>query len=182
MKAKLIKIDFQYFLNDSNDNLIATTENSPYKRLSMRNCQAIERGYDLDELAKNEFPYEFPYDLDGPLFETLGITEKAQKSILIGMLQGTLQRGFQKALELIGDNKFNKRDMISAYNDGKNSKESTKAEEFADFNFMQSLEKTEWDVEIEMFTEDALKSVSTDWGKLGKPTLDAEGCLILKRV
>ena len=26
-----------------------------------------------------------------------------------------------------------------------------------------------------------LKSVSEDWGKLGKPKLDADGCLILKR-
>ena len=31
-------------------------------------------------------------------------------------------------------------------------------------------------------TEDDLKSVSDDWGKLGKPKLDAEGFLILKRI
>ena len=59
MKAKLDKIDKQYFLSDVEDNLIATTEDSPYKRLSMKNCQAIELGYDLDELAEKEFPFDY---------------------------------------------------------------------------------------------------------------------------
>jgi hypothetical protein len=32
----------------SHDSCIATTHESPYKKLSLKNCQAIENGYDLD--------------------------------------------------------------------------------------------------------------------------------------
>ena len=83
-------------------------------KLSLKNCQAIERGYDLDELAEQEFPYDF----DIPLFETLGITQKVQKSILIGMLQGTLIKGFQKAIETMVNNKFTAEDMCKAWSEG----------------------------------------------------------------
>jgi len=194
MKAKLIKtkqeLIVNYHLKNENGYTMATTlfpvpteveyaANSrgiTLQRLSHENCQAIERGYDLDELAENEFPY----DLDSPLFETLGITEKAQKSILIGILQGTLQKGFQKALELMSDNKFNKRDMISAYNDGKNSKESVKAEGFGDFIFIQSLQQTEWSVEIEM--EEKCRPMPMIHQKYYEPKLDTDGCLILKKI
>jgi len=46
----------------------------------------------------------------------------------------------------------------------------------------RSLQQNEWNVEIEIFIEDNLESVSNDWGKLGNPKLDADGCLILKRI
>ena len=182
MEAKLIKENNFYKLIQDNTVLVKINTNEPidihysFGELSFKNCQEIENGYDLDELALEEFPYDF----DCPLFETLGITEKAQKSILIGILQGTLQKGFQKALELMSDNKFNKRDMISAYNDGKNSKESVKAEGFGDFIFIQSLQQTEWSVEIEM--EEKCRPMPMIHQKYYEPKLDTDGCLILKKI
>ena len=37
----------------SHDSCIATTHESPYKKLSLKNCQAIESGYDLDAFKKS---------------------------------------------------------------------------------------------------------------------------------
>jgi hypothetical protein len=183
MKAKLDKIDKQYFLSDVEDNLIATTEDSPYKRLSMKNCQAIELGYDLDELAEKEFPFDY----DIPLFETLGITEKSHKSILIGMLQGTLQKGFQKALELIGDKKYSEEDVRTAILFGQGME--LWKEELQINDFIQSLQQTEWDVEIEMVNilENGYKNQPVNTiGFIAEyksvPKLDENGCLILKKI
>ncbi len=56
MKAKLIKInDGQpdggfYIIRDLNGDAIEG-------KLSLKNCQAIERGYDLDELVNRAFDY-----------------------------------------------------------------------------------------------------------------------------
>jgi len=48
---------------------------------------------DVKKIAEQEFYLDF----DSPLFEELGITKKVQKSILIGILQGTFSRGYNKA-------------------------------------------------------------------------------------
>jgi len=50
-------------------------------------------GEDVRKIAEQEFYLDF----DAPLFEELGITKKVQKSILIGILQGTFSRGYNKA-------------------------------------------------------------------------------------
>jgi hypothetical protein len=56
MKAKLIKLNVGvgYKLNDENGNLMATTLTGSKTKLSFKNCQSIEFGYDLD-LIKLEF-------------------------------------------------------------------------------------------------------------------------------
>ena len=138
MKVKLVKIDYQFFLYDNEDNLIATTENSPYKRLSLKNCQAIERGYDLDELADDFI--RCPEDM-----RTLSEDREIN----------SFKKGFQKALELMGDKKFSLEDMKKAYLG------SSKYEWFGDL--IQSLQQNEWEVEI-------------------LDERDSEGRLILKRV
>ena len=58
MTGKLIKHDFGYNLLDANGKHIATSKDE-YSNgvkqdywLSLKNCQAIENGYDLDELVK----------------------------------------------------------------------------------------------------------------------------------
>ena len=50
----LMKLCDEYKLY-SHDSCIATTHESPYKKLSLKNCQAIENGYDLDELTQTEW-------------------------------------------------------------------------------------------------------------------------------
>ena len=198
MEAKLIKsiqeMFVQYHLKNENGHTIATTlfpipteveyaANSrgiTLQRLSYDNCQAIECGYDLDELAKTIFP------------DKIFTTDEEHETPVDGSpYQWGFKVGFQKALELMGDKKFNRRDMISAYNDGKNSKESVKSEDLEDFNFIQSLQQTEWDVIVEMRrVEDGNKIIGAVKGVKGSgskiktyksvPKLDANGCLILK--
>lgn len=175
MKAKLIKVNDGnkdggfYQLKDLDGNVIEGN-------LSLKNCQAIERGYNLDELIIEEFPYDF----DCPLFETLGITQKVHKSILIGMLQGTLEKGFKKALEILDDRKFNESEvcrfvqiintMPGYYLDEKTVEEHLK-------HHHKNIQQTKWDVEIEM------NSIPVDRAPNGWdifPKLDSDDCLILK--
>ena len=53
MKAKLIKTEVNYILEDDKGVVIASTSlNKEGLSLSIKNCQVIENGYDLDELAE----------------------------------------------------------------------------------------------------------------------------------
>ncbi len=119
-------------------------------RLSLKNCQAVERGYDLDELAMG-------YDL----YENINF---------VGQMRA-FKVGFQKALELMGDKKFSEEDVREAFFHVQN-------EPTFDV-FIQSLQQTEWDVEVE--TVPALSNNgNVYYGDI--PKLDATGCLILKRI
>ena len=52
MKGKLIKTDVNYILEDNKGVVIASTSlKKEGLSLSLKNCQAVELGYDLDELA-----------------------------------------------------------------------------------------------------------------------------------
>ena len=144
-------------------------------KLSIKNCDAIARGYDLDKFVLEEFPYDF----DCPLFETLGITERVQKSILIGMLQGTLSKGFNKALELLGDKKYTDGQLKYAHLMGMRKEMS--------FNQLHdSLQQIEWNVKIKMepyhdgkFIDDGkTHPVDIKW----RPELDEDGCIILRKI
>jgi len=58
MEGKLIKTTKGYSLLDNAEDVIATTQDEinevlKYK-LSLKNCEAIANGYDLDELACSE--------------------------------------------------------------------------------------------------------------------------------
>lgn len=165
MKAKLVKRSNDrfdlYSIEDKNQiNTIASSFDNPIGKLSLKNCQAIECGYDLDELAHhNSLSYtwlEFN-ERDKTLISKYGIE--------------AFKAGFQKALELLGDKKFSEDDMKAAYGKGF-SKQGIKS-----FNLLiQSLQQTEWDVEIEMENYEPLY----DMGSTPRPKLDADGCLILK--
>jgi hypothetical protein len=194
MKVRLIKMFVDgwkhYYLKNEEGRTIGST-NHPFppeslllanhygitlQKLSYNNCEAIELGYDLNQLAEQEFPYDF----DIPLFETLGITQKVQKSILIGMLQGTLIKGFQKAIEIMVNNKFTAEDMCTMM---LNTTEWMN-EQSPDWDAnklltetIKSLQPNSWDVEIEM--RPASLVYKTDETL---PKLDKNGCLILKRI
>jgi len=152
MKEQLVKREDRYDLYDSDGHKIASTLDGAGNKLSLKNCLSIERGYDLEELAKTEYPIGEVWNEEEALIRELAF-----------------KKGFQKALELMGDKKFSEEDLMEAYSRGQTNSP------------IQSIQQTEWDVEIVTFTGDDLKSVSEDWGKLGKPKLDADGCLILKR-
>ena len=174
MEAKLIKtkVGYHLWLNPetkeqkhiASDYEIVNDNGADLRKykLSTKNCQAIERGYDLDELAEN--------------IKTEDGFEHRQSFIA----------GFQKALELNSTKLFTLEDMMNCWN---------KALTFQDHKetlgeYIQSLQQTEWDVEI-VYDKDCYSSA----GRCDKLTMvdciictpvtylkDVDGCLILRRI
>jgi hypothetical protein len=148
MKGKLIKTDVNFLLEDDKGVVIASTSlNKEGLSLSQKNCQAIENGYGLDELAMG-------YDL----YENINF---------VGQMRA-YKAGFQKALEILGDKKFSEEDMRMAFFHVQN--EPTFDE------FIQSLQQTEWDVEVVMVPAMS-NNGNVYYGDI--PKLDENGCLIL---
>jgi hypothetical protein len=150
MKGKLIKRSngrFDLYKIEDVDqlNTIASSFDNPKGKLSLKNCQAIELGYDLDELVKEDFfRGKYQYHLANNHLEFFKV-------------------GFQKALEILGDKKFSEDDILKAiemyYEKGK-----------IFIEIIQSLQQTEWDVEVETHPREWIKK------------LDEDGCLILKKI
>ena len=180
MEAKLIKkVEYSndkeiYYSLIANDKCIGTTHNVFNKemkysngdvffnKLSLKNCQAIERGYDVNELADKYY---------GP--DDYGLEIKT------GFI-----KGFEVAMRLMGDKKFSEEDMRVAYNDGMGNIDSDgdcvdKPDD--DFNdTIQSLQQTEWDCSIDMKEiQEIYRDGTTKYERV--PVFDADGCLILKR-
>lgn len=122
-------------------------------KLSLKNCEAIKDGYDLDEFYK---------ELDISKSD-IHITERHYYKL-----------GFQKAIEILGDKKFSEEQMRMAY--GRQFDDSFPV-------FLQSLQPNEWDVEVatEFVEEEKTGLEDLSWGRL-TPELDADGCLILRKI
>ena len=172
MKAKLSKIEPHYFLIVDGKTFGSTMEPhlsaSIRHSLSLKNCQAIERGYDLDELAD-----EYAYNNVPP------IPGEYQSS------KYDFKKGFQKALELMGDKKFTEEDVRCAMDrvwDWYNDEEDVECPSIKDLKnkHIQSLQQNEWEVEI--VREDNFESDGIEIVNIPKPKLDADGRIILKRV
>ena len=154
MKAKLIKRgenDYKLFVNDAP---FGQSKQSPYSKLSLKNCEAIENGYDLDDII-NENCDKWN-------------TEKANG----------IEEGFQKALEILGDKKYTLEDLEKARDfQYKNFNASIEDVE-------QSLQQTEWDVSIEMENLMTFSSMPKEGEERVSEQyrLDQDGCLILKRI
>lgn len=170
MKAKLIKTkDGFYVLNDEFGNYI-------HGKLSIKKCQAIERGYDLDELAEEVYPIENTGNMYMP--------NRHEVSSIFR--QEGFKAGFQKALELMGDKKFSEEDIYEAFSLGE------RGDRFELGELLDSHQQTEWDVEIEMekygrcelclkagFWHCAHADTCGSAVEAERPKLDADGCLIL---
>ena len=148
--------------------------------LSLKNCQAIERGYDLDELCENY--------ATNPMsnFAKYGDEYVAKNSF---------GRGFQKALEILGDKRFTEEDFKlfarKYYREVRNNVSNLLYDQLADKclkEHIQSLQQNEWEVEIIMectqcqsygYVSECRDNCNK---KFLQPKLDAEGCIILKRV
>ena len=156
MEAKLIKNkygdDFYYLMVGIDT--YATTHKESFRILSLKNCQAIECGYDLDELIEE------------------AIIQVVDKNEQVGLFDIGFLKGFLKALKILGDKKYSEEDMIKCFNASMDDGWVR-----ADF-YIQSLQQTEWDVIIEMEYVGKIKL-----NKLHemKPKLDTDNCLILKR-
>ena len=155
MGAKLFKTGNQYLLRSEANEVLAISDGTiEGKKLSIKNCQTIELNYDLNELA-----YEKSWN------------EDSEKGFI---------NGANAVLYLMGDKKFSEKDLektiIWAHD---KSTEGVYLSRLPVAEFIQSLQQTEWDVEVEMEDKIALDGHT----KIGiEPKLDADGCLILKRI
>ena len=168
MKVKLYKTEKEnYVLVDTTKGtyddgyMLGTSRESQYNKLSIKNCQSIERGYDLDELFD-----EVDESIDYQEFDF-----------------SSFKLGFKKALEILSDKKFSEEDMTKAIqiakssmgvdNDGEHCYSS-----ISNHEIIQSLKQTEWEVEVEK--ENVMHDYNGNISLGAKFKLDAEGCLILK--
>lgn len=186
MKARLIKRENGYILidtNKSNEDRWCVIGSYPYNKdveeLSLKNCQAVEIGYSLDEIASSN---GYNKDLNG----------------LQGYRKYTaFEQGFQNGIQTIGNNKFNEEDIRKAIAFGWDYEGMTRKEMEEKYNleleynnsynedvdkFIKSLKKTEWDVKIEFEINHEISNGSTECFTDFKPKLDSEGCLILRRI
>ena len=174
MTEKLVKTGNDYILYSKDKTVLGITSGTIEGRmLSLKNCQAIDNGYDLDELFD-----EVDESIDYQEFDF-----------------SSFKLGFKKALEILSDKKFSENEMWNMFYFGdslKNKIKSGKIEnkhmgEIFD-DYIQSLQQTEWDVEIVMECPQCkeygyiseCRNVCNK--KFIQPKLDADGCLILRRI
>jgi hypothetical protein len=182
MKAKLIKTNNGVYDLFEDTRFISTTDSpdGTINKLSIKNCQAIERGYDLEELAVNYANAELSKEFTSKVGNFYGFSS-------------SYIEGFKKALELLEDKKFSEKDLLKSLHKLADSFiRGYPYHQDLDFQegnqIIQSLQQTEWDVEIEMECPQC-----QEWGyvsecrkdcnkKFLQPKLDSNGCLILKRI
>lgn len=176
-KYFLKKRDNEFWLESRSENhciVIAEQEpdvNDLTSKLSIKNCQAIERGWDLDELVEQEFS---KFDQEARI-------------IYRRQLQESLANMFKKALEILGDKKFSEDDVIKCMKDSYGLKYFSEQKMVDN---LKSQQKTEWEVEIIMKNSRTGKVINSEsdlsWNEDGLcdeavPLLDENGCLILKK-
>ena len=145
------------------------------QKLSLKNCEAIANGYDLEELACDKIGIDISVIkyIDNKVIENDSVSTPIHEAGALGA--GLYHRvkgfeiGFQKALEILGDKKFSEEDIINAHYQG--------VTDAPLYEVIQSLQQSEWLVEIE---QELIQS-SIEGEALWKTKLDSDNCLILKR-
>ena len=173
MKAQLVKHSTGYILFDEKGIPIGTTpnvlSNGTFSKLSLKNCQAIERGYDLDELVENHLS----------MYDNNSLPYVRKDSFL---------EGAKAILEILGDKKFSELDMENCWKSARQGGlDGTDVYEDTFEKYIKSIQQTDWDVEIEIDPTPLIfmgRNVGKNLGILPdlKPKLDSDGCLILKRI
>jgi hypothetical protein len=168
MKAKLIKTDVNYLLEDNKGVVIGSTSTKEINKLSKQNCDEIFGVVDVDKLA-------IEYDL-------------YEKINFVGQTRA-YKAGFNKAIELNKDKEFTLEDMNNAmdwmmtqYFEFHEQPTTGRRDEY-----LKSLQQsTEIEVMIEMECKIGCEHLVLNGenslccgNKVLK--LDSEGCLILKR-
>jgi len=154
---KLIEGDFILAKLDFNGH---SSIHYPIGKLSLENCQEIERNFDLDELANNKWD---------SLSKDLHFNNQDKVMWCGGFKHGLL--------EILGDKKFSEKDVISMI---EKSRETGLTAEY----IILTNQQTEWDVEIiteQEFIFDPSMGISQGH-YLNKPKLDSKGKIILKRI
>jgi hypothetical protein len=147
MEAKLFKREDDFY-SLKVDGIVMATSNGMLvdHKLSLKNCESIACGYDLYEIIKDEVKALIIGD---PLTYSRGIWV-----------------GFQKALEILGDKKFSEEDMINyawyvVKTMGEYASHESANSSLAMLKVWQSLQQTEFDVEIEMIQDYSNRSCKT---------------------
>lgn len=170
MRAKLIKKGKNHYDLRLDDGGLYTSTyqwTSNGNLLSLKNCEAIERGYDLDKLVESRYPIKNT----GAMF-----MPNRHEVINIYRQEGFIE-GAKTILEILSDKKFSEKDMLKAFITGVFTDE-TSDHDFEFTELMKDLQQTEWEVEVEMEYYDTLPPTR----QTGlRPKLDADGCLILRR-
>ena len=170
MEGKLVKTGNDYILYSKDKTVLGITSGTMEGRmLSLNNCEVIENGYDLDEVVEDIVKTIVPNDRGEDIWYGT--------SMAVGKLC------FKTALEILGDKKFSEEDMRKALSAGLSIGYGRQFEienkQIEIDKYIQSLQQTEWNVEIEMV------SIPADRAPNGwdiSPKLDEDGCLILKRI
>ena len=176
MKGTLVKREDRYDLyNESDGSKIASTAPNPQSRLSIINCESIEKGYSIEEIDA--------------LFKKVPHTVQNEEDYW--KCRAGFITGFQTAMEILGDKKFSEEDMRNAWDAALNQYlmfHEIPATAWRE-QHIQSLQQTEWDVVAitkNSRTGKIIKSESDlTWDEDGLcdsavPVFDADGCLILK--
>jgi len=166
MKGQLVKRQDRWDLyNESDGSKIASTLPNPMGKLSIKNCKAIENGYDLDELCEK--------------YATNPMSNFAKNGHEY-VAKHSFGRGFQKAMELMEGKKYSEMDLMKAYKDGKTS--MIKPHRLNMYEYEKSLQTKEWEVniEVECCGNYSPCNINCEYGS--KLKLDKDGCLILKRM
>lgn len=175
MNAKLIKVLDQYHLYEDDKPIATTIVCNPMLLpiLSIKNCEAIANGYDLDELLDT-------------LLIGRGEHQSRVRNPLYGEERQLAKDLVQKTLELLGDKKFSEGDMKNCWETalqvGRFEEKGIAEKGFSTVeDHIYMLQQTEWKVEIvtKPYTE-----VGEGFNLESKrePKLDEDGCLILKRL
>jgi hypothetical protein len=166
----LKKLGTEYKLYGEDDSCIATTQESPYKKLSKENCDEIFGVVDLDKLAYDSSQEFLIKPIESPIF-TFGYEE-----------------GFEKAMELNKDKLFTIEDIELAMETmmgqevfyGKTHEETQQMRYEYIKSFISYLIKQPTEIEVEILclhTGDPEYTTNT-----GLPKLDENGNLILRKL
>ena len=178
----LKKIGEEYKLY-SHDSCIATTQESPHKRLSKQNCDEIFGVVDVEILSDE-------YSHDSIWFNKRGTYNNQEFFEFIAKKSFT--EGYNKAMELNKDKLFTIEDMNYIFQLGfsLNGKAISKLEYDAHIQSLQQPTEIEVEIDMEKVVDETkmigvVKGVKGSGNKIttykSVPKLDGNGCLILKK-
>jgi hypothetical protein len=174
---ELVKREDHYGLYTEDGHKIASTLDGCNSKLSIKNCEAVERGYDIEDLVDEKFK---PSDKSIYGFNNWDFF----------IFEAGFKKGFEKAMEFKKDKLFTTEDVKRAMDVSLNYEHKRDAKSYQEkIDFLKSLQQTEWDVEIVMENSlsngyknqpDNIIGFIAEYKSV--PKLDENGCLILKPI